>query len=204
MYSLTTQFRCKGGDEYIKYIGSILEADKSLEKRSFENYDLKLFDDPNKMIELIRAKDEKYDLCRVVAGYAWNWVSKRDKTAYDFTFGDKKYKWNTKLVDWVNSPGARKEIGCIHTIQGYDLNYVGVIVGKDVWYDEVSGSVQIDKSQYYDHIGLTVDGDMDLLKRQILNVYYTLLTRGIRGTYIYICDHALRKHFEKYIDRYEE
>ena len=59
--------------------------------------------------------------------------------------------------------------------------------------------IEVDKSNYFDQIGKTVDGDMNLLKRQILNVYYTLLTRGIRGTYVYVCDDELKEYFKKYI-----
>ena len=198
-YALTTQFRCKAGDDYIRYIGDILSG-SCTSKRSFEGYDLKLFKDPNQMIELIKSKDEELGLCRTVAGYAWRWVSKTKKESFDFDFDGKQYRWNTKLVDWVNSPGAKDEIGCIHTIQGYDLNYVGVIVGKDIRYNEALRRIEIDKSSYHDHIGLTVDGDMNLLKRQILNVYFTLLTRGICGTYIHICDEPLRRYFEQFVD----
>jgi DUF2075 family protein/DNA replication protein DnaC len=202
MYTLTTQFRCKAGEEYIKYIGSILSGTAS-EKKHFEGYELKLFGDPNQMISQIKEREKEYGLSRTVAGYAWPWVSKKDKEKPDFVFGDQGYKWNTKLVDWVNSPTAIDEIGCIHTIQGYDLNHVGVIIGRDIRYNAELGIIEIDKSNYHDHIGLTVDGDMDLLRRQILNVYYTLLTRGICGTYIYICDEPLRKYFEKCVDYYE-
>ncbi len=201
-YTLTTQFRCKAGDEYIKYIGSII-AGTAAEKKSFGDYELKLFRDPNQMISRIKELNIEHGLCRTVAGYAWPWVSKKLKDRPDFVFDGVGYKWNTKLVDWVNSPTAKDEIGCIHTIQGYDLNYVGVIIGRDVRYNEKLGIIEVDKSNYYDHIGLTVDGDMDLLRRQILNVYYTLLTRGISGTYIYICDEPLRRYFERFVDYYE-
>ena len=198
-YVLDTQFRCQGGDEYIKYIADILSNDPPKVKKEFEGYDLRLFDDANEMIKCIKEKDKEFGLCRNVAGYAWEWVSKKDKTRHDFEFNKRMYHWNSKLVDWVNSENAVNEIGCIHTIQGYDLNYVGVIIGKDIWYDPVTGKIQIDKKNYYDQIGKTVDGDMDLLRNQILNVYYTLLTRGIRGTYVYVCDDELREYFKQYI-----
>ncbi len=198
-FVLETQFRCQGGDEYIEYIGKILSNDPPKSRKTFDGYDFKLFDDANEMIDRVKEKDKELGLCRNVAGYAWEWQSKHDKTKHDFEFDKKMYYWNSKLVDWVNSDNAVNEIGCIHTIQGYDLNYVGVIIGKDVFLDHETGKIEIDKKNYFDHIGKTVDGDMDLLKRQILNVYYTLLTRGIRGTYVYVCDDELREYFKKYI-----
>lgn len=198
-YVLETQFRCRGGDEYIKYIGEILSNNPPKAKKSFEGYDLKIFDDPNAMIDSIKAKDAELGLCRNVAGYAWKWVSKTDKTKADFDFNKRMYFWNSKLVDWVNSENAVNEIGCIHTIQGYDLNYVGVIIGKDIYYDPMTRTIQVDKSNYFDQIGKTVGGDMNLLRRQVLNIYYTLLTRGIRGTYVYVCDDQLRDYLRKYI-----
>lgn len=198
-YVLDTQFRCQGGDEYIKYIGKILSNDPPKSRKVFDGYDLKIFDDANEMIDCIKEKDKELGLCRNVAGYAWKWISKKDKKKHDFEFNQRMYYWNSKLVDWVNSKNAVNEIGCIHTIQGYDLNYVGVIIGKDVFYDPMTGKIEIDKKNYFDQIGKTVGGDMDLLKRQILNVYYTLLTRGIRGTYVYVCDDELREYFKKYI-----
>lgn len=198
-FVLDTQFRCQAGDEYINYIADILSDEPPADKKTFGEYDLRLFDDPNEMIDCIKLKDNEYGLCRNVAGYAWKWLSKKDKKKHDFNFNQRMYYWNSKIVDWVNSKNAVNEIGCIHTIQGYDLNYVGVIIGNDVHYNPMTKKIEVDKANYHDQIGKTVDGDMNLLRRQILNVYYTLLTRGIRGTYVYVCDDELREYFRKYI-----
>ena len=198
-YSLETQFRCKAGDAYIRYIGRILSNDPPESRESFEGYDFRLFNDPNDLITSIKALEDKEKLCRTVAGYAWEWKSKKDKKAYDFDFNGKQYRWNSTLLDWVNSDKAIDEIGCIHTIQGYDLNYAGVIIGPDVYYDKVTREIKISQKDYKDSLGRTVDGDMELLRRQILNVYYTLLTRGTKGTYVYACDDALREYLSKYI-----
>ena len=198
-FVLDTQFRCQAGDEYINYIADILSDDPPKTPETFDGYDLRMFDDPNEMIDSIKEKDKEFGLCRNVAGYAWKWYSKKDKKKHDFEFNQRVYYWNNKLVDWVNSKNAVNEIGCIHTIQGYDLNYVGVIIGKDIYYDPKTHRIEVDKKNYFDQIGKTVDGDMDLLRRQILNVYYTLLTRGIRGTYVYVCDDNLREYLRRYI-----
>ena len=113
-----------------------------------------------------------------------------------FTFGDKQYRWNTESTDWINSENSVNEIGCIHTVQGYDLNIYGVIFGPEIRYDRQLQTIVIDKSNYYDHLGKT--GNLDELKGYIQNIYVTLMTRGIKGTYIYACDSGLREYLKRY------
>ena len=97
------------------------------------------------MVRLIKKKNTEHQLCRLVAGYGWEWVSKNDKTTPDIIIDDTKLFWNSQLTDWVNSKNAPNEVGCIHTIQGYDLNYAGVIIGPEFSYDEVSDQIVIKK-----------------------------------------------------------
>ena len=108
-------------------------------------------------------------------------------------------RWNTTTTDWINSPKSVEEVGSIHTVQGYDLNYVGVIIGNDLRYDPVAGKLIFDRSNYHDKKGRENNpklgisySDEDLLE-YVRNIYSVLLTRGIRGTYIYICDPSLRR-----------
>ncbi len=202
IYELKSQFRCQGGADYIQYVKSILSDNPTEEKISFSNtYDFRLYDDPDVMIEKIQEKDSKYGLCRVVAGYAWPWLSKENPDAMDITIGNKSYQWNTVNKDWVNSENAINEIGCIHTIQGYDLNYAGVILGNEIKYDKKNKCIVVDKREYHDLQGKTALKDTKELKEYITNIYATLMTRGIRGTYVYACDPALREYMSKYIDK---
>ena len=143
-------------------------------------------------------------LARVVAGYAWPWRSKRDKSAYDIELDGLRLRWNQVAVDWVNSPGSLDEVGSIHTIQGYDLNYAGVVIGKDLRYDPARGALYFDRANYHDSRGMQnnrIRGitytDDDVLS-MVRNIYAVLLTRGIRGTFVYICDSALREHLRPY------
>ncbi len=195
---LTSQLRCKGGNDYIDYVKAVLYENPEIKRKSFGEYEVRIFDDPNEMIETIKRKDAEMGLCRTVAGYAWEWKSnpKKDKNAFDFTFGDKQYRWNTESTDWINSNNSVNEIGCIHTVQGYDLNVCGVIFGPEIRYDRQLQTIVIDKSNYYDHLGKT--GNLDELKGYIKNIYVTLMTRGIKGTYIYACDPGLREYLKKY------
>ncbi len=215
-YHLETQMRCLlGGNEYVKYIRDIFSENAPVEKMNFNKYDLKLFDNVNEMVEDIKNKDEKFDLCRNVAGYAWQWktkgckISKRltkkelnkmiKKGMYDIEIQGYKYIWNSSNNVWVSSPNSINEIGCIHTIQGFDLNYVGVIIGNELKYDKENQKFIVDRSNYYDKYGKNDTDDQELLE-YVLNIYYTLCTRGMRGTYIYVCDNNLRDYLKKYIN----
>ena len=221
MLQLDAQIRCgKGGQRYVNYIRSIF-SDKPPERfESFEsknesqNYDFKIFDNVHKMTEAIRRmnNDDGVELCRNVAGYAWEWKTKGkiapqnlqetkaciDNGDYDIDIDGYKYVWNVRYDNWVNSPNSPNEIGCIHTIQGFDLNYAGVIIGNELKYDREKNQLYIDKKQYFDKNGKNKTNDEDL-KRYILNIYYILCTRGINGTYIYACDEKLREYLKKFV-----
>lgn len=200
VFKLESQFRCKGGNDYIDYIKAVLSDNPPTETKTFGNYEIKLFDDVTEMINAIKAKDNELGLCRTVAGYSWKWLSKNNYTVNDIVIGDTELKWNSVNKDWVNSENSINEIGCIHTIQGYDLNYAGVIFGNEIKFDPIKGTIIIDKSEYHDLQGKTALKDGDELKEYILNIYRTLMTRGIRGTYIFVCDNNLKAYLEKFVD----
>ena len=94
------------------------------------------------------------------------------------------------------------EIGCIHTVQGYDLNYLGVIIGEDLKYDPDKKQIYADKNNYYDQQGKSgVANDPEGLKEYLTNIYLTLMTRGIRGTFVYVCNDELRDYLAQYIEK---
>lgn len=196
---LKSQFRCEGGNDYIDYIKDILDVKKDIQPKSIQNYDFKIFNHLEDLIEAIKEKDKEYGLCRVVAGFSWKWTSKNDKSAYDICIEGKNYRWNTQNTDWVNSKNALDEIGCIHTVQGYDLNYVGIIFGNEIGYDEEKGEIIIDKNKYFDQLGKTAVESREALKEYIVNIYKTLLTRGVKGAYVYACNESLAKYLYNYI-----
>lgn len=203
-YNLTTQLRCLvGGKEYIDYVNAIFSNNPPKKKINFEKYDLKIFDNINDMIELIKDKDKKYGLCRNVAGYAWAWKSKNKKESdneiFDIEINTYKYIWNKHSKGWINSPNSVNEIGSIHTTQGFDLNYTGLIIGNELKYDLEQNKFIVDRKNYYDVKGKADTTDEELLN-YLLNIYRTMMTRGMLGTYIYICDDGLRTYLQKYID----
>ena len=197
--ALETQWRCKGGNDYINYLRKILSCEPVMYK-DIENYDFKLYTDVGKMVDDIKLLNDKYGLCRNAAGYAWRWVTKKDKSAYDIIIGNNKYRWNSTYDNWITTPNAVNEIGCIHTVQGYDLNYLGVIIGEDIKYDSKTKQIYADKNNYYDQQGKSgVAEDPEALREYLTNIYLTLMTRGIRGTYVYVCDPALREYMSQFI-----
>lgn len=195
-YELVSQMRVEAGEEYIKFIEDFFDL-KIPQNTNFSNYDFKLFDNAVKMVNEIKEKDKKHKLARVVAGYAWPWHTAHGTRNYDIEIGDLKLVWNSTAQDWVNSPNAINEVGCIHTVQGYDLNYVGVIIGPEFSYDPQKKKFIFDKEKYFDTNGRNGITDPNELERYIKNIYKTLLTRGIKGTYIYIVDENLRNYFKE-------
>ncbi len=195
-FELKTQMRVKGGEKYLEFIDKLLENDGNI-KANFSDYDFKICDDLAEMVSDIKKQDKIHSLSRLVAGYAWKWISRTNNGMPDIVIGDVKLFWNSKIHDWVNSSNAINEVGCIHTIQGYDLNYAGVIIGPEMLYDPITKKIIVDKSKYLDSNGHNGVNDPEELKRYIVNIYKTLLTRGILGTYIYIVDENLRNYFKE-------
>ncbi len=199
-HRITSQMRVMGGNDYIDYIHNILHQQQD-KRIKFEKYDLLLFEGIDAMNQQLRERNKEYQLCRMVAGYAWEWKSKKNPSDYDIVIQGKGFRWNSIQKDWVNSAEALEEVGCIHTIQGYDLNYVGVIVGDEIRYDK--GEISINDKRYFDRNGKRTIKDPEVLKAYILNIYKTLLTRGIKGTYLYVCDSGLREYFKQFIPTYK-
>ena len=120
-----------------------------------------------------------------------------DEGKFDIEINGAKFIWNTKFDGWLSSPNSTNEIGCVHTIQGFDLNYAGVIIGNELRYSEEKG-LYIDRKNYKDSNGLKTASDEELLQ-YILNIYKILFTRGMLGTYVYVCDDGLRNYLRKYL-----
>ena len=197
---LSTQFRCIGGNGYIDFVKAIF-SDELPEPYQSDDYDLRLYTDCNMMINDIKKLDDEYGLCRTVAGFAWKW----NKKGPSILIQDKAYWWNRTNEKWITSKYAHEEIGCIHTVQGYDLNYAGVIIGEDLKYDPVKNKLYADKKSYHDQQGKSgVANDPEALKELVINIYLTLLTRGIRGTFVYICNDELREHLKGCFSRVVE
>ncbi|MFC5337680.1 DUF2075 domain-containing protein [Leucobacter denitrificans] len=203
-YRLVTQMRVRAEADYVGFVKEML-AGGTPDPQDFGEYDLRFFDDFDEMRREVLRRNEEFGLSRLVAGYAWKWKSRTDKQAYDIEIGESRLQWNRTMTDWVNSKTSVNEVGSIHTIQGYDLNYAGVIIGGDLVLDPISGRTRFERSRYFDARGKANNNmlgikfsDEDLLE-YVRNIYAVLLTRGIRGTYIWIEDETLRERVRKSI-----
>lgn len=199
--TLKTQFRSRGGNDYVQFIHEIL-SDNTKQRDKFQSVDYEcfLFNDIQNMIDEIHKKETSDGLSRMVAGYAWEWLSNKNKDSFDIEIGDAKLRWNSVAIDWVNSKNSINEVGCIHTTQGYDLNYVGVIIGPELDYDFEKNQLTINKSRYKDKAGKNTISDENILKNYILNIYKTILLRGVKGVFIYACNENLRKYLSNFLN----
>lgn len=141
-----------------------------------------------------------------MAGYSWKWVTKgrtyekcKEEGLWDIDIDGHHYIWNTDSDAWITSEHSVDEIGCVHTTQGFDLNYVGVIFGKEIDYDPVSDRIVIDPKQFHD-VKVKFNTDEEKLHEYIINTYKVLLTRGIKGCYVYVCNENLRRYLNRFID----
>lgn len=206
-YILEAQMRSLGGEEFYNYIKDIF-TNKNPKPKSFDkNFEFKLFDNISDMRIDIMKKDKNPDigLSKMVAGYAWQWKSKKDKkgTPYDkrtidIKIDNEEFIWNTTPNDWINSENSINEMGCIHTVQGYDLNYIGIVMGNEISYDKAKNKIIVIKDNYYDIMGKRSINEYDELFEYITNIYITLFSRGIKGVYVYICDKDLKDYLKQY------
>ena len=201
-YPLTSQMRVQAGQDYVGYVRGVLDGSVA-QREDFPGYDLRMYDDLGDMRAAILEREGEVGLARLVAGYAWKWASKNNPDAIDIQLDGLQLQWNSADVDWVNSPNSVHEVGSIHTIQGYDLNYAGVIIGTDLRYDAASDRIVFDRRNYHDPRGTTNNRllgitytDDDILQF-VRNIYAVLLTRGILGTYVYVCDRPFREYLRQ-------
>ena len=199
---LVSQFRCNGSDAYIQFVDNLLQRTKETVSIPLSeiNYDFRIFDDASQMREALRKKNAD-NKARMVAGYCYDWNVKNRRLDVDISLpGGFQAKWNLENDKiWAINPKSFEEVGCIHTAQGLEFDYVGVLIGKDLKY--VDGKVVTDKTAISaDDKSSGIRGAADdVARRLILNTYKTLLTRGQKGCFVYCEDDALRDYFKQMI-----
>lgn len=205
---LKSQFRCNGSDGYMTWIDEalgVIEDEGTTYSES--SYDFRIFDDPTTLYKEIRAKNQVNNKSRMLAGYCWNWVSKNDSKLDDISFPEFDFsaKWNleSRGSAWIIDPNSIEDIGCIHTSQGLELDYVGVIVGPDFkvkdgqLVSDPAGRASTDVSLHGYKKEMKVDPIAAAAKADkiIRNTYRTLMTRGMKGCYIYCTDTEVAQYF---------
>lgn len=207
---LDSQFRCNGSDGYLAWLDDVLDIRQTANKTMAGiDFDFRVFDDPSELQSLIYSKNGINNKARIVAGYCWNWVSRGDKSAYDIRFPlyGFQMKWNldSDRSLWIQAPNSVTEIGCIHTCQGLEVDYIGVVVGPDLI---VRDGVVITDPVARAKTDKSLSGYKKLLKTDpikankmadaiIKNTYRTLMTRGMKGCYIYSSDPETQAYFEE-------
>ena len=165
---------------------------------------MKLFEKFDEFVFNVKNKNSEIGLSRFVAGYGWEWISKNDLTKFDIVIDGIQFQWNHDNIDYITKDQNADQIGCIHTVQGYDLNYVGLIFGPEIYYDTERKLIKVNIRNYFDRNGrINIDTDKEL-HNYIINIYKTIMLRGILGCYIYACDENLRNYFKKYIYLFNE
>lgn len=209
---LTAQFRCNGSDGYLNWIDDVLELKNTANFDGFDfDYEIEVVDNPSEMREKILEKNKVNNKSRILAGYCWDWISKENYNNYDIVFPEYnfKMKWNlTSREPWAIGKNSVNEIGCIHTCQGLEFDYVGVIIGEDLRYENNRLISDFNKRAKTDQ---SLKGIKKLYKNDkekalekadeiIKNTYRVLMTRGMKGCYIYCVDKALQKYIKDRIN----
>lgn len=207
--TLASQFRCGGSDGYMAWLDNTLDIRKTA-NQSLDTieYDFRVIDSPTELHALIGKKNQAANKARVVAGYCWGWPSKADPQAYDINIPEHGYqrRWNLSQDGslWIMAPSSIEQVGCIHTCQGLELDYVGVIVGPDLVYrnGEIQTNPNARAASDKSIRGLKKIAKKDpnaaqeMADRIIKNTYRTLMTRGMRGCYIYCTDRPLADYIK--------
>lgn len=206
---LQSQFRCNGSDGYIAWLDNVLQIRETVNDTFDLDYDIRICDTPNEVRDLIFEKNKENNKARLLAGYCWDWIKegKNKSDVYDITIPEHDFamSWNLgNSTTWAIDPESVNEIGCIHTSQGLEFDYVGVIIGDDLRYE--NGKIVTDYTkraktdQSLKGINKIVKEDGEKAKKLadeiIKNTYRTLLSRGQKGCYIYCVDDKLREYLK--------
>jgi len=200
---LESQFRCNGSNGYLAWIDEVLQIrDTANDTLEGINFDFRVIDDPTYLYQLILEQNKVNNKSRLVAGYCWNWVSSKYPDLNDINIGNFSAKWNLKSdgQSWLIKENSVKQIGCIHTCQGLELDYIGVIIGPDLIVR--NGKIITDSSkraktdQSLKGLKKFKNEDQKIIADKIIkNTYRTLLTRGMKGCYIYCTDKETQEYF---------
>ena len=204
--NLVSQFRCNGSDGYLAFLDNMLGIKETANKVYDLDYDIKLFDDPNKLKAAIKEKNDINNKSRLLAGYCYNWITQKDKNPdlFDIELENGfKAKWNfANTSTWAIDEDSFDQVGCIHTSQGLEFDYVGVIIGKDLRYENNRLITDYTKRARTDTSlkGIKTTKNYALADKIIRNTYRTLLSRGQKGCYIYCEDKDLLNYMSKMLD----
>ncbi|RSK24795.1 DUF2075 domain-containing protein [Bhargavaea beijingensis] len=210
---LTSQFRCDGSDAYLAWLDDVLQIRVTANNDFFGlDYDFRVYDDPNALFEEIVRLNHRSNKSRLVSGYCWNWENKNDPAHKDIVISEYDFSisWNLGNTEtWAIDNQSVHQAGCIHTCQGLEFEYVGVIVGDDLIYRDGQVVTDFTKRAKTDQ---SLRGIKKMMKTEpekanriadeiIRNTYRTLMTRGQRGCFVYCTDPSLNAYFKERLER---
>lgn len=212
---LESQFRCNGSDGYLSWLDDVLEIGNTANFDGFEfDYDFKVVDNPNELRALVEEKNKNNNKARLVAGYCWNWISggKNDSRIFDISMERYNFhmSWNLSNTTWAIDDNSVDQVGCIHTSQGLEFDFVGVIIGNDMRYDgqriitDFTKRAKTDKSlngikkMYKENR----DHALQIADQIIKNTYRTLMSRGQKGCYVYCVDERLQDYLKERLKKF--
>lgn len=215
IFELSSQFRCNGSDGYLAWLDRVLEIRNTanLDIDGF-NYDFRVFDDPNEMRNAIEEKNKKNNKSRIVAGYCWEWPTgntRKDTNFHEIKIPEKKFEisWNLEGGEaFAIGANSVHEAGCIHTVQGLEFDYIGVIIGDDLRFENDKVITDYSKRAKTDSSlkGINkiakeegVEKAQEIADIIIKNTYRTLMTRGMKGCYVYCTNKELSSYLKKNI-----
>lgn len=211
---LETQFRCNGSDGFINWVNNTLGIKRTANPiwtENEQNFEFRIFDTPESLEDAIREKADTGFSARMTAGFCWEWsnANKDGSLADDVVIDDFKRPWNAKpeakklargipkATLWAHDPNGINQIGCIYTAQGFEFDYVGVIFGNDLVYDFDNQHWKGDRTK-------SADGTVKRSKEEFIdfvkNTYRVLLTRGMKGCYVYFVDKDTERFFKSRIE----
>ena len=214
---LTSQFRCNGSDNYLNWLEQVLYNEPITSSFNKEDFDLQIFDSPQEMYDkLVEQNNVPNQTARLMAGFCWPWsktVDENGDLVKDVKIGNFAMPWEThddvvqarklpkgyvKWFEWAYKPEGIKQVGCIYTAQGFEFDYAGVIIGEDLKYDSETHKIVTDKSRTMDPVlRMTRQEATMTFDDYVRNIYRVLMSRGMKGCYLYIVDEKLRNYFKQ-------
>ena len=212
--TLTSQFRCNGSDNYMDWMEQVLYNRPVTSKFDLSDFNLQILDSPQEMYDkLVEEDNVPGQTARIMAGFCWKWSDKLDENGdliKDVEIGEFKMPWEThrnftkapkgyvKWYEWAYRPEGIKQVGCIYTAQGFEFDYAGVIIGPDLIYNPSTKRIETVKAATRDPMLRTAPNEATMTYDDyVRNIYRVLMSRGMKGCYLYICDENLRNYMKQ-------
>ena len=205
---LKAQFRCAGAEGFLNWVDHTLQIEDTANFDGWDeaSFEFRLMDSPIALEQYVQEKNRQGHKARMLAGFAWNWSGEkegnRDAEINDVSIPEYGFArpWNSRhdQYTWAIDDSKQDQVGCVHTSQGLEFDYVGVIIGKDMVYDAATHSIEGKYDGYYDRSGKKGLKDKpEELTKLIKNIYKVLLSRGMRGCAVFCCDKALQAYIRE-------